>query len=88
MEGHPIMPRGVQRAALKYGWASPWGLGLPRQGIGGKGQVCGPQQGLGGGHEGGYPSGGAAKHGPQEAPGMYQCEQPVTKGGASWKTPP
>ena len=78
MEGHPVRPRGVQQAALMYSGASLWGCGLPRQGSGGTEQVCRLQQGPGGGHEGGHPCGGTAKHGPQEAPGMYQCKRPVT----------
>ena len=82
MEGRPFMPKGVQQAALGCGWASPWGPGLPKQGNGGTVLVYGLQQGPGGGHEGDHPGGGVAKHGPQVAPGVYQCEQPAAQGVA------
>ena len=74
------MPKGTQQAALGCSWASPLGLGLPKQGNSGILLVYRLQQGPGGGHDGDHPGGGVAKHGSQVAPGVYHCEWPVAQG--------
>ena len=85
--GPPCHAQGGQWAATGCDGASLWGPVGPRQVSSGIVLGYTPQQGPEGGHRGDHWCGGGAKHGPQLAPGKFQCERQVTRDITGWGPP-